>query len=182
LIIGIWEKLLFAIDSNSAPIILGLIIGLLIILIFCLVLCLRLVRLKNRYNRLMGGKDQLNLEELFAHLNLLISAEQQKYHGLSSRLDVIEALVSRFVGIGLVRYNAFQDTGSDLSFSLALINHAGDGAVVTSIFGREENRLYGKPVENGSSKHPLSREEQAALEIAGASLHGRGPGLSKGLV
>ncbi len=180
--IRIWEKLTVFIDFNGTLILFCLAIGLVVLAIMYLVIYLRLLSLRKRYNRLMGGRDQLNLEELFAHLNRLISAEQEKSVSLSTRLDVIEAQTSRFVGMGLVRYNAFPDTGSDLSFSLALINHAGDGAVVTSIFGREENRLYGKPVKQGNSSHPLSGEEQAALRIAGDSLQNQDGDVSKGLV
>lgn len=166
MISGIWEKLSVLMFTNLEAVLLGLIAGLVILMILCLALWLRLASLKKRYRKLMRGMDRLNLEELLNHLSSLITTEQQKGDTLSSRLKILEAQASRFVGIGLVRYNAFQDTGSDLSFSLALVNHAGDGAVVTSIFGREENRLYGKPVEQGSSRHPLSQEEQAALQKA----------------
>lgn len=166
MISGIWEKLSVLMFTNLEAVLLGLIAGLVILMILCLALWLRLASLKKRCRKLMRGMDRLNLEELLNHLSSLITTEQQKGDTLSSRLKILEAQASRFVGIGLVRYNAFQDTGSDLSFSLALVNHAGDGAVVTSIFGREENRLYGKPVEQGSSRHPLSQEEQAALQKA----------------
>lgn len=145
---------------------LGLIAGLVILAASCTVQWFRLSLLKKRYRRLLFGRDQLNMEELLGHLNSLITAEQQKNDALASRLKILETRASRFVGIGLVRYNAFQDTGSDLSFSLALLNDVGDGVVVTSLFGREENRLYGKPVEQGKSRHPLSLEEQAALQKA----------------
>ncbi|HHX87111.1 MAG TPA: DUF4446 family protein [Firmicutes bacterium] len=143
-----------------------LVAGLVILLIFFLVLWLRLASLQKRYRRLMWGKDRLNLEELITHLSTLFTQERQKNESYDSRLKILEAQASRFIGIGLVRYNAFQDTGSDLSFSLALLNCAGDGAVITSLFGREENRLYGKPIEQGGSRHPLSEEEQAALQKA----------------
>ncbi len=166
MISGIWEKLSVLMFTNLEAVLLGLIAGLVILMILCLALWLRLASLKKRYRKLMRGMDRLNLEELLNHLSSLITTEQQKGDTLSSRLKILEAQASRFVGIGLIRYNAFQDTGGDLSFSLALVNHAGDGAVVTSIFGREENRLYGKPVEQGSSRHPLSQEEQAALQKA----------------
>ncbi len=48
--------------------------------------------------------------------------------------------------IGFVRYNAFSDVGSDLSYALALLNRDGDGVVLSSIYSREDTRTYGKAV------------------------------------
>ena len=64
------------------------------------------------------------------------------------------------------RYNAFRETGSDLSFSLALLDRDLDGIVLTSLFGREESRCYGKPVKQGKSSYFLSEEEVQALDEA----------------
>ena len=165
-IIGLWERLSALAFANLETVLICLIVGLVILAISFLMLWLRLASLQKRYRKLMWGKDRLNLEELFNHLSSLVKQERQKNETYDSRLKILEAQASRFIGIGLVRYNAFQDTGSDLSFSLALLNRSGDGAVITSLFGREENRLYGKPIEQGGSRHPLSEEEQAALQKA----------------
>lgn len=151
---------------HQGAILLTLVAVLLVLTVSCLVLWVQLSRLKKRYRRLLAGGDQLSLEELLNQMNAAIAGVQEQNSNLGQRLGALESLASRFVGVGLVRYNAFQDTGSDLSFSLALLNHAGDGAIVTSIFGREENRLYGKPVRQGGSLYPLSPEEKAALEKA----------------
>jgi hypothetical protein len=65
-----------------------------------------------------------------------------------------------------VRYNAFDKTGSDLSFTLALLNDQMDGFVLTSIFGREDSRVYAKPLLGGKSQYALSQEEQQAIKAA----------------
>lgn len=69
-------------------------------------------------------------------------------------------------GVGIVRYDAFDDMGGRLSFSTALLDERGDGAVVSAINGRTETRVYAKPVIGGSSRHNLSSEEIAAIEEA----------------
>jgi hypothetical protein len=56
--------------------------------------------------------------------------------------------------------------GGRLSFSIALLDENGDGVVVTSIYGRNENRTYAKAIRAGSSTHVLSREETEALQKA----------------
>lgn len=68
--------------------------------------------------------------------------------------------------VGMVRYNAFRDTGSDLSFSLALLNNHNDGVVLNGIYARDMSNIYAKPIENGRSKYVLSNEEKQAIEIA----------------
>ena len=68
--------------------------------------------------------------------------------------------------VGLVRYDAFEDVGGRLSFSCAMLNDAGDGVVVTSINGRQDTRVYAKPVRQGESTYNLSEEEAAAIREA----------------
>lgn len=68
--------------------------------------------------------------------------------------------------VGMVRYNAFRDTGSDLSFALALLNEHNDGVVLNGIYARDMSNIYAKPIENGESKYVLSNEEKEALNKA----------------
>ena len=68
--------------------------------------------------------------------------------------------------VSVVRYDAFEDMGGQLSFSAALLDDYGDGIVVTSINGRTETRTYAKPVRAMKSQHNLSDEEREAIESA----------------
>lgn len=65
-----------------------------------------------------------------------------------------------------MRYNAFDDMGSQLSFSIALLDDFKNGFVLTSIYGREETVSYCKEVKNGTSTIPLSAEEIMVLDRA----------------
>jgi hypothetical protein len=83
------------------------------------------------------------------------------------RLDELERVARREIHrVGFVRYNSFSDVGSDLSFTLALLNDDGDGAVVTSIYSREETRTYGKAVKHFVPQQGASKEEQSAIGMA----------------
>jgi uncharacterized protein YlxW (UPF0749 family) len=75
----------------------------------------------------------------------------------------IEAGVRR---VGLLRYDAFEDVGGRLSFSCAMLDEHGAGVVVTSINGRQETRVYAKPVAGGTSTYNLSLEEEEAIRQA----------------
>jgi hypothetical protein len=71
--------------------------------------------------------------------------------------------------IGLVRFDAFDDTGGGQSFALALIDDDGDGVVLTSLHSRQSTRLYIKGVRRGVADAPLSGEEVRAMQSAGIS-------------
>ena len=68
--------------------------------------------------------------------------------------------------VAVIRYDAFTDTGGQLSWSLALLDDSGSGVVLTSIQGRNESRTYAKNVADWSSDTQLSPEEQDAIANA----------------
>jgi hypothetical protein len=80
----------------------------------------------------------------------------------ATRGDVTDAL--RHVAV--VRYDAFGDMGGRMSFTVALLDDAADGVVLSSIHGRSESRSYAKGVKAGASEQSLSPEEQQAIELA----------------
>jgi hypothetical protein len=75
----------------------------------------------------------------------------------------IEGSVRR---VALLRYDAFEDVGGRLSFSCAMLDEHGTGVVLTSINGRQETRVYAKPVAVGTSTYNLSAEEEEAIRQA----------------
>ena len=68
--------------------------------------------------------------------------------------------------LAVVRYDAFNDMGGHLSWSLALLDDGGDGVVLTSIHGRSEARTYAKNVSSWTSQQQLSPEEEEAVTHA----------------
>ena len=68
--------------------------------------------------------------------------------------------------VGFIRYNAFSDTGSELSYALALLNRDGDGVVLSSIFSREDTRTFGKAVKGFRPMQDASKEELGAIAQA----------------
>ncbi len=68
--------------------------------------------------------------------------------------------------VAILRYDAFEDVGGRLSFSCALLDDEGTGVVLTSINGRQETRVYAKPITGGRSPYNLSGEEEEAIRRA----------------
>jgi len=79
---------------------------------------------------------------------------------------IAERLQGAVQRVALLRYDAFEDMGGRLSFSCALLEERGDGVVVSSINGRQDTRIYAKPVREGTSDHNLSEEEEEAIREA----------------
>ncbi|CAN5768700.1 hypothetical protein BH24CHL8_BH24CHL8_03470 [soil metagenome] len=68
--------------------------------------------------------------------------------------------------VGVVRYNPFDDTGSNQSFALALVDDEGNGVIISSLHSRQQTRVYLKDIVRGQSEAPLSGEETEALRRA----------------
>jgi len=95
-------------------------------------------------------------------------------------VQVVDALPRSVQGVGVVRYDAFPETGGGMSFSLALLDGRANGVVVSVLNHREGSRVYGKAVEAGTSHHRLSEEEQQALALARRSHGSRSRGGTAG--
>ena len=92
------------------------------------------------------------------------SAEIPDLQVMRSRLAAVESRAGRALQhVGFVRFNAFPDVGSELSFALAVVDGRGDGFLVSSIYSREEVRTYAKAVRGFAADKEVSSEERAAL-------------------
>lgn len=170
----LWEQLNQWVSAS--PIIVAAIAGAMLLagLVAAIAALAAVRRLSKRYERLMMGQKGLDLEGLLGHHGELLQEGLHRGEKFEDRLAMTESqLRSAVAGVALVRYNAFRETGSDLSFSLALLDRDLNGVVLTSLFGRDESRCYGKLVEQGQSSHLLSEEEARALEEARNRLKAR---------
>ena len=101
-----------------------------------------------------------SLEDLCAKLD----RRAERAEGALRELDALSRTdVSR---IGFVRYDAFEDSGSELSYALALLNRQGDGVVLTSIYSRTDTRTYAKAVQTFAPLVAASAEELDAIAKA----------------
>jgi Protein of unknown function (DUF4446) len=139
----------------------------LLLLIGFVVQSARLGRAVRNYRELVRDGEGGSL-----HDRLVGSAEQsvkasEQMRQLQATHDVLAERTKRSVQhIGLVRYNPFDDTGSDQSFAIALLDDRRDGVVLSSLHGRANTRIFAKPVADGASPHNLSDEETQAIQIA----------------
>ena len=139
----------------------------LLLLMGFVVQSIRLSRAVRTYRLLVRDGESGTL-----HDRLVGSAEQavkatDRMREIEGMYAVIEQRSRRSLQhIGLVRFNPFEDTGSDQSFAIALLDDQRDGVVLSSLHGRANTRLFAKPVSDASSSHTLSEEETQAIRIA----------------
>ncbi len=127
----------------------------------------RLSEVRSLWSGLSNGADGENLERLITRQTEEVVALRGELSDVSERVSGTESKLrfsKRYVG--LLRFNAFEDVGGDQSFSLAVYDEEGNGAVLTSQVGRSECRVFGKPLVSGKSEVNLTAEEQKAIELA----------------
>jgi hypothetical protein len=147
---------------------LALVAGFVVVLLLHLRLQARVNRMSVHYSRLARGGAGGGLEEILdRHLDRMdeTAARVTDLDALCHEIE--ETLQHAIQRVGIVRFNPFSDTGGDQSFSIALLDGAGDGLVLSSLFGRSETRVFAKPVQRGQSKYQLTTEEQEAIQLAG---------------
>ena len=145
----------------------GAFAAILILLVVMIVLCVNLGRLSKKYNKFMGGKNAKSLEKDIMGLyedNKLIKASMEK-----NRKDIenlYRKLEGAFQKIGIVKYDAFNQMGGQLSFSLALLDENDNGFILNSVHSTEGCYSYTKEIKGGLCEISLGDEEKQALDIA----------------
>lgn len=153
------EEANLALSNNLAAVV--AVLGLIIITLVILLINLKskLNALQEKYVFFTQGKeanidtvltDTLNeLHKMHAELNAL----QNKHAKLQQQVQ------GCLQNVKMIRYDAFDAMGGELSYSILLTDAKKDGILLTSIYGREESRCYAKAIKEGKSATPLAEEE-----------------------
>lgn len=152
--------------------IIWLVIGVLAVLIIIMLITVlmlrrRLQKFETAYLALQTFLSGKNLDEMLEQYVTKVQSLEKRLSAADARLERTETAVRRSIDrTELLRYNAFENMGSDLSFALAILNQEGDGVILSSIHSREESRVYAKPLIKGESSYNLSKEEQETITKA----------------
>lgn len=161
------ETFLDFMKEYNSIILIAVLVLLLILIILQIINKVQLSKISKKYKKLFRNSKANNIEEMIIEYSDKIESTlsyteevQRDYNRLDNRIN---ACVQK---IGMVRYKAFDDVGSDLSFSLALLDESDSGVVITSIYGRNDSTTFAKQIDNGISKYDISDEEREAIEKA----------------
>ncbi len=105
-------------------------------------------------------------EDLENYIERIVSLEEDisETHSYCNQLDNrIDKCIQK---TGIVRYNAYNDAGNDLSFAVALLDEKNNGIVFNGIYSREMSNIYAKPVIEGNCKYNITKEEKEAIDKA----------------
>lgn len=161
------SKILSAIGIDPAIILIVMLI--LIVVLFCMVISVNLKygRLKSSYASFMRGKDGKNLEEsIFEKFDELDEIAQVSLKNRQDIKKIREDILGDFQKVGILRYDAFNEMGGNLSFALTLLDGSNSGFILNSMHSREGCYNYIKEIVKGESYIELSEEEAESLERA----------------
>ena len=147
---------------------LGWVIITIIFVLLVITMMAKLSSLNKRYKKFLeklGNGNNIE-EDLETYMYRVEKVEKQNAEIANYVKTLDEDLTRCIQKVGIVRYNAFKDTGSDLSFTLALLDEHNDGVVLNGIYSREMSNIYAKPVKNGESSYTMSEEEKMAVQKA----------------
>ena len=142
-----------------------------VLLIAFFVLLIKLSSINKKYKKFMKklGKGTDIQQDLMNYMDEVEKVKQQN-QDIITYLKAMDKNISKCIQkVGMVRYSAFKDTGSDLSFALALLDENDSGVVLNGIYSREMSNIYAKPVEKGRSTYAISEEEKEAIKRAVSS-------------
>ena len=139
----------------------------LILIVLLIVVLVQMHNLKKNYGIFMSGRSAHSLEDVlvkrFNQVDDLIAANAVNE---AKANQVIDMMSTSFQKCGLVKYNAFEESGGRMSFSLALLDAKNNGFVMNAVHSTEGCYTYLKEIVAGRSILTLAKEEQEALARA----------------
>ena len=161
------SNILNIINEYSGIIVIGLAIITLLLLITTIILLVSVNKVEKKYRKMMRGMNNKNLEEVInSNLDNIDVALNNSKEALASCGKIAEDLKLFVNKVAIMRYKAFADVGSDLSFSIAILDSYNDGVIITGIYSRHDSTTYAKPIDKGISRYDLSEEELHVLNEA----------------
>lgn len=161
------HSFLGAVEAIDSYLLLGLFALWLVLFVYAITISRRLGRLTRRQtSRLSEGSIGEVTDWLSEHSESIDSLKGYLETMSSEHREQMRSLATCLQKVGMVRFNAFEDIGGEQSFAIVLLDANNNGVAISSLYGRQDSRLYAKGIVNGEGERPLSDEEQRALSSA----------------
>ena len=135
--------------------------------VIAIIALLKYNKLNKKYQKFMGGNEAKSLER---YITELIALNKENAERIDDNEAEIRNLYKKqrlnFQKVGLVKYDALQEMGGNLSFVIALLDENNSGFLLNSVHNIHSNYCYAKEIKEGKCSIALSSEEQGALEKA----------------
>ena len=153
---------------RSDNFLIGMVIAVFLLLVLFIVIIVRQNKIKREYTKFikkLGNGN--NIDEMLKEYIYKVEDVGNKNKEITAYCHKLDKDISKCLQkVGVIRYSAFKDMGSDLSFALAILDEDNDGIVLNGIYSREISNIYAKPIVRGESSYAISEEEQKAINIA----------------
>lgn len=122
---------------------------------------------ENRLRKFFIGTKASNLEDAIIEISKQIKEVKNTQAQINSHLGEIDKRLDVSIrNIQTLRFNPFDDAGSNQSFAMSFLNDKGDGVVMSSLYARDRMSIFAKPIVSGKSEFELSVEEKKVLEMS----------------
>lgn len=130
-----------------------------------LILLLWISLTEYRFKKFFAGTNARNLEEVMIHLGEQMKELKENQEKTDEHLKIIDKRLDKSIrSIETVRFNPFEDAGSNQSFAISFLNDEGDGVIMSSLYARDRMSIFAKPIQSGKSEFELSIEEKEVLD------------------
>ncbi len=114
---------------------------------------------------LTRGESGSSLEDVIRTCLESVTEIEKRNELMTHHARTLEEKVSHALrNAQTIRYKAFDQNGSNQSFSIALVNEKGGGVVISSLHSHDRTSMFAKPVDNYTSTYELTEEELHVLE------------------
>ena len=165
------NALLTNINNNMFYILVAFGFIFLIMLFIIITMKMDISDMQRRYKKMMVGAEGSDIEKMLTEHSDRMDRITQEQKNLGGEIEEISNLLEKAITrVAIVRFDAFDNTSSEMSYCIALLDDNSTGVIISAINGREEARCYAKPIVNGTSpQYKLTQEEEQALQEASVS-------------
>lgn len=118
-----------------------------------------------RFKKFFAGTKAKNLEEVMIMLGDKMKDLEESQEKINSHLITVDKRLDKSIrSVETIRFNPFEEAGSNQSFAISFLNDEGDGVVMSSLYARDRMSIFAKPIMKGKSDFELSIEEKDVLE------------------
>lgn len=120
-----------------------------------------------RITKFFNGAGGKSIEKVLEYELRRMEKTEKDIKILVDNMKWIEGICRKSISkVGIIRYNPFKDIGGDQSFSIALLDNADNGVVISSIHAKDDTKTYAKPINLRKSDYQLTEEENESIRRA----------------
>lgn len=160
------QEIVALIDQYMIFLVIGLMGVVILLIILFIINTKKMNKVIKRYEKFMT-KEEVDLEDLLIHYAKKVNKVRENQDILITDVQQLQKQIRTCTQkVGVIRYNAIENVGADLSFAIAILDSNDNGVVLNGIYSRNGSYTYAKPIIAGESSYTLSDEERQAIKKA----------------